>query len=97
MPCLARINRLLLCGTAVLGGCVQLGPDFQSPAQPWVEHWNTPALELAHPGMLVLGQDLGQDLVDAQVGRHRPGDLASVASDHRYPDPELVELIDSLA
>ena len=48
MPCLARINRLLLCSTAVLGGCVQLGPDFQSPAQPWVEHWNTPALELTN-------------------------------------------------
>ncbi|KAB0489367.1 efflux transporter outer membrane subunit [Pseudomonas vancouverensis] len=47
MPCLARISRLLLCGTLVLGGCVRLGPDFHSPAQPWVEHWNSPALQLA--------------------------------------------------
>jgi NodT family efflux transporter outer membrane factor (OMF) lipoprotein len=47
MPRPARISRLLLCGTAFLGGCVQLGPDFQSPAQPWVEHWNSPALEMA--------------------------------------------------
>ncbi|MBI3909277.1 MULTISPECIES: efflux transporter outer membrane subunit [unclassified Pseudomonas] len=47
MPRPARISRLLLCGTVVLGGCVQLGPDFQSPAQPWVDHWNSPALEIA--------------------------------------------------
>lgn len=47
MPRPARVSRLLLCGTVVLGGCVQLGPDFQSPAQPWVEHWNSPALEIA--------------------------------------------------
>ncbi|WP_223443631.1 MULTISPECIES: efflux transporter outer membrane subunit [Pseudomonas] len=46
MPRPARISRLLLCGTVVLGGCVQLGPDFQSPAQPWVDHWNSPALEI---------------------------------------------------
>lgn len=47
MPHSVRISRLLLCGTALLGGCMQLGPDFKSPAQPWVEHWNSPALELA--------------------------------------------------
>ena len=47
MPRPARVSRLLLCGTVVLSGCVQLGPDFQSPAQPWVDHWNSPALEIA--------------------------------------------------
>jgi NodT family efflux transporter outer membrane factor (OMF) lipoprotein len=34
-------------GALGLAGCVRLGPDFQSPVQPWVEHWNTQALELA--------------------------------------------------
>jgi NodT family efflux transporter outer membrane factor (OMF) lipoprotein len=45
--CPARLSRLLLCGAVGLGGCVRLGPDFQSPAQPWVEHWNTQALQQA--------------------------------------------------
>ncbi|PTQ70580.1 efflux transporter outer membrane subunit [Pseudomonas sp. GV071] len=45
--CTARLSRLLLCGAVGLGGCVRLGPDFQSPAQPWVEHWNTQALQQA--------------------------------------------------
>lgn len=43
----ARMSRLLLCAAVGLSGCVRLGPDFQSPTQPWVEHWNTPALALA--------------------------------------------------
>ena len=44
----ARMSRLLLlCGALGLGGCVRLGPDFQSPTQAWVEHWNTQALELS--------------------------------------------------
>ncbi|MFW0755506.1 efflux transporter outer membrane subunit [Pseudomonas sp. H11T01] len=30
-----------------LGGCARLGPDFQSPREAWVEHWNSPALEQA--------------------------------------------------
>ncbi len=47
MPCPARMSRLLLCGALGLSGCVRLGPDFQSPAQAWVEHWNSPALEQA--------------------------------------------------
>jgi len=47
MSCPARMSRLLLCGVLSLGGCVRLGPDFQSPTQAWVEHWNTQALELA--------------------------------------------------
>ncbi|MBV7476748.1 efflux transporter outer membrane subunit [Pseudomonas sp. PDM31] len=47
MPCPVRVSRLLLCGTLLLSGCVRLGPDFQSPAQPWVEHWDTPSLALA--------------------------------------------------
>jgi len=42
-----RHGRLLLLGVAVLGGCVRLGPDFQPPGEPWVDRWNTPALEHA--------------------------------------------------
>ncbi|MGE8065284.1 efflux transporter outer membrane subunit [Pseudomonas sp. NPDC089569] len=30
-----------------LGGCVRLGPDFQPPGEPWVDHWNSPELEQA--------------------------------------------------
>ncbi len=37
--------RLVLVGALGLGGCVRVGPDFQSPREPWVEHWNSPALE----------------------------------------------------
>ncbi|MDE3736293.1 MULTISPECIES: efflux transporter outer membrane subunit [Pseudomonas] len=37
--------RLILLGVLGLGGCVRLGPDFQSPREPWVEHWSSPALE----------------------------------------------------
>ena len=36
--------RLLLLGAFGLSGCVQLGPDFHTPALPWVEHWNSQAL-----------------------------------------------------
>lgn len=39
------VLRLLLLGALGLSGCVRLGPDFQSPREPWVEHWNSPALE----------------------------------------------------
>lgn len=42
-----RYCRLLVLGVAALGGCVRLGPDFQPPAEPWVDRWNTPALEHA--------------------------------------------------
>jgi NodT family efflux transporter outer membrane factor (OMF) lipoprotein len=37
--------RLLLLGAFGLSGCVQLGPDFHPPQLPWIEHWNSPALE----------------------------------------------------
>ncbi|WP_448090216.1 efflux transporter outer membrane subunit [Pseudomonas azerbaijanoccidentalis] len=40
-------RQLSLTALLVLGGCVRLGPDFQSPAEPWIDHWNTPALEHA--------------------------------------------------
>ncbi len=39
--------RLLLLGAIGLSGCVQLGPDFQRPSSPWIEHWNSPALAQA--------------------------------------------------
>ncbi|MGL4317036.1 MAG: efflux transporter outer membrane subunit [Pseudomonas sp.] len=32
---------------ATLGGCVQLGPDFQSPHQGWIDHWDSDALAAA--------------------------------------------------
>src|SRR5262245_7239456 len=38
-------SRLALLGTLGLAGCVRLGPDFQSPREPWVDQWNSPALE----------------------------------------------------
>lgn len=30
----------------MLSGCVQVGPDFQTPPTPWLQGWSTPALEL---------------------------------------------------
>ncbi|MGQ7958512.1 efflux transporter outer membrane subunit [Pseudomonas sp. SP16.1] len=37
----------LLLAAAALGGCVRLGPDFQSPRQDWIEHWQSSALSTA--------------------------------------------------
>ncbi len=28
-----------------LAGCVQLGPNFEPPREPWVETWNSPAID----------------------------------------------------
>jgi NodT family efflux transporter outer membrane factor (OMF) lipoprotein len=39
--------RLLLVGAVSLSGCVQLGPEFQRPNVPWIDHWNSPALNQA--------------------------------------------------
>ncbi|MHC8339211.1 efflux transporter outer membrane subunit [Pseudomonas sp. HLT2-19-2] len=44
-PLLNRPGQLLLLGVFGISGCVRLGPDFQSPGEEWVKHWNTPALE----------------------------------------------------
>lgn len=41
-----------------LGGCVRLGPDFQPPGEPWVDHWNTPAIE--HASQRALYPDIRQ-------------------------------------
>ena len=38
-------TRLLLLGTLGLAGCTQLGPDFQSPREPWSDLWSSPAIE----------------------------------------------------
>ena len=41
-----------LLAAATLGGCVRLGPDFQSPRQDWIDHWDSQALDIAsqqHP------------------------------------------------
>ena len=45
MPALRAPLALVLAGTLWLAGCTRVGPDFQSPREPWVEHWNSPALE----------------------------------------------------
>lgn len=36
-----------LLAAATLGGCVRLGPDFQSPRQDWIDHWDSSALAAA--------------------------------------------------
>jgi NodT family efflux transporter outer membrane factor (OMF) lipoprotein len=36
---------LILLGALALSGCIKLGPDFQPPAEEWIKHWDTPALE----------------------------------------------------
>jgi len=41
-----------LLAAASLAGCVRLGPDFQSPRQAWIDHWDSQALNAAsqqHP------------------------------------------------
>lgn len=45
IPLLIRPEHVLWVGVLALGGCVQLGPNFQSPAEPWVEHWSSAAIE----------------------------------------------------
>jgi len=47
MSPLSSLERLLPLGLLCLGGCVRLGPDFQSPREPWSEHWSSPAVEQA--------------------------------------------------
>ncbi|VVP84609.1 Cation efflux system protein CusC [Pseudomonas fluorescens] len=49
---------LLLFALLALGGCIRLGPDFQSPGEPWVDHWNTPNLE--HASQRALQPDIRQ-------------------------------------
>lgn len=42
----------VLLAAAGLAGCVRLGPDFQSPRQTWIDHWDSQALNAAsqqHP------------------------------------------------
>lgn len=34
----------ILLSAATLSGCVRLGPDFQSPRQDWIDHWDSNAL-----------------------------------------------------
>ncbi|MHC8286499.1 efflux transporter outer membrane subunit [Pseudomonas sp. XS1P51] len=41
----SRTSGQLLMLAVALGGCVRLGPDFQSPGEEWVKQWNSPALE----------------------------------------------------
>ncbi|KRA01972.1 MAG: efflux transporter outer membrane subunit [Achromobacter sp.] len=41
------LNRLLLTGVLCLGGCVQVGPDFEPQRVDWSSQWDTPALQQA--------------------------------------------------
>ncbi|WP_339487553.1 TolC family protein [Pseudomonas sp. EL_65y_Pfl2_R95] len=38
-----RVTLPLLCG-CVLSGCVQLGPDFTPPGEPWVDGWSSKSI-----------------------------------------------------
>lgn len=42
-----RRTRCLLLALHVLGGCVRLGPDFQSPREAWVDDWDSGMLAQA--------------------------------------------------
>jgi NodT family efflux transporter outer membrane factor (OMF) lipoprotein len=55
---LMRPGHLILLGLLGLSGCVRLGPDFQSPAEAWTKHWDSPAL--AHASQRALTPDLRQ-------------------------------------
>ena len=41
----ALYGLLLLLGALGLAGCVRLGPNFEPPREPWVETWNSPAID----------------------------------------------------
>lgn len=43
----SRSPLALLLITLGFSGCVQLGPDFTPQQTPWIDHWNSPALEQA--------------------------------------------------
>ncbi len=47
--------------------------------------------------VLVLGEDLGEDLVDAEVAADGVGDLPGVAGDHRHVDAHPAEVVDGLS
>ncbi|WP_103103042.1 TolC family protein [Pseudomonas sp. LFM046] len=62
----------LLAGIVGLAGCVRVGPDFQSPREPWVEHWNSPALEQMslnrpQPDLLMWWQVFEDPTLDALI------------------------------
>jgi NodT family efflux transporter outer membrane factor (OMF) lipoprotein len=42
-----RSTWLFLFGALGLSGCVRLGPDFQTPREPWIDQWNSPAIAQA--------------------------------------------------
>ncbi|WP_271408988.1 efflux transporter outer membrane subunit [Pseudomonas sp. Q1-7] len=72
---------LALLGTLGLTGCVRLGPDFQSPREPWVEHWNSPALvqmsrDQPQPDFLQwwnVFEDPALDALIAEADAYNPG------------------------
>lgn len=69
---LTRSSQLLLLGVLGLSGCVRLGPDFQSPKQAWIDHWDSPALEQSsqrdlHPDLRQWWQVFGDPVLDRLI------------------------------
>lgn len=42
-----RFRSALPLVTCVLGGCIRPGPDFQSPREAWIDHWDSEMLAQA--------------------------------------------------
>jgi NodT family efflux transporter outer membrane factor (OMF) lipoprotein len=38
---------VVLIGAVTMVGCTHLGPNFEPPGEPWIDTWNTPALDQA--------------------------------------------------
>ncbi|NBA97526.1 efflux transporter outer membrane subunit [Pseudomonas sp. R5(2019)] len=67
-------SHLLLLVALGLGGCMQLGPDFQSPVEPWARSWKSPALALAsqhqaEPDTLSWWRVFGDPLLDQLIAQ----------------------------
>ncbi|WP_396335839.1 TolC family protein [Azotobacter beijerinckii] len=71
---------LLLLAACALGGCIRLGPDFQSPREAWIEHWDSDMLAQAsamhvQPDNRRWWTQLGDPLLDrliAHADAHNP-------------------------
>ena len=55
------------------------------------------SLQLDHGLVLVFGEHLGEDLVDAELRGDGVGDLAGIAGDHHDADAESLEVLDRRA
>lgn len=73
-------THFLLLAAHALGGCIRLGPDFQSPREAWIDHWNSDML--AQAGAMRMQPDsrqwwtqFGDPLLDRLIGHadvHNP-------------------------